>query len=140
MNYYPNSYENPDQPAPEGQHYIDSITAAAPDTDAADRVTQAFARHGTAFAVYLGLPDIDPYDQDIETSFWEHHVGTYEDRDALVDDTIDTFGWNRELDQLLVDHPLLRSVVAIVRDAVWEHVTDRFDIVAIGHQLYAYER
>lgn len=123
-----------------GDAFVRQLADQAPSVEAAERLTDLYQRHGTAFAVYLGLDDVDPYAETTEEDFTEVYYDCFTTREGLIDDTIASFDWGRDLDRLLAGDPLLRAVVAFDRDAIWGFITDHYDIVAIGDSIYAFAR
>lgn len=122
-----------------GDHFINHLIDAAPDAVAADRIADVYRQHGTAMAAFLGLEDTDPYNGDITLDFLNCYHGRYQSMDELIDEVIETQGWNQNLDQVFADHPGLELVVAINRDAVADLVAMRFDVVDLG-DLYVFEK
>jgi hypothetical protein len=135
-----------------GDAYVAHIVAYAPTPDTARAIAEAYDRHGVPFAIYLSLDGVDKYVRDfgpdhqpvgpatIEADFRDVYYGYFADRETLVDDTIASFDWGVELNQLLRDHPDLRRMVTFDRDAIWEFVQQHYEVVNGVHGLYAFER
>lgn len=122
-----------------GDHFINHLIDTAPDAVAAARITEAYGYHGTAIAAFLGLDDTDPYNADIALDFLNCDHGHYRSMDELIDEVVESHGWNQALDQVFADHPGLELVVVINRDAVTDLMDMRFDIVDLG-DLYVFEK
>lgn len=122
-----------------GDNFINHLIDTSPDPGAATRITDAYSHHGTAMAAFLGLDDTDPYDTNIALDFLNCYHGRYRSMSELIDEVIETQGWNQALDQVFADHPGLDRVVAINRDAVADLVDMRFDVVDLG-DLYVFEK
>lgn len=122
-----------------GDHFIKHLTETAPDAAAAARITDAYAYHGTAMAAFLGLDDIDPYDSNIALDFLNCFHGRYQSMNDLIDEVIESQGWNEALNKAFADYPGLDLVVTINREAVADLMDMRFDVVDLG-DLYVFEK
>jgi hypothetical protein len=142
------------QPGP-GDAYVAEIVAAAPTEEAGQTIADAYAKYGTAFALYLALDGTDKYVRDygpshepadpagpssIEVDFKNVYYGRFEDREAIIDDTITSFDWATDLRRLLRDHPDLQQMVTFDRDAIWGFVNDHYEIIDGSDGLYVFER
>jgi hypothetical protein len=142
------------QPGP-GDAYVAEIVARAPTPEAGRTIAEAYAKYGTAFALYLALDGTEKYVRDdgpndqpdgpagpsgIEADFKNVYYGRFEDREAIIDDTIASFDWDVTLRQLLRDHPDLAQMVVFDRDAIWGFVSDHYEIVDDSDGLYVFER
>ncbi|TWP34409.1 hypothetical protein [Leekyejoonella antrihumi] len=140
MNNEPNK-PSPEQREPQlGDAYVLDVIQDPPSPDAAHLIEEVYARHGNAFAVYLSLEDVDQYSESVEEDFRDAYVASYDSQDALVDDTIDSWGWHRDLDRLLRDEPLLRSIVTLDRDAIWDFTQEHYDIVNLVDEYHVFEQ
>lgn len=126
------------EPLPLDDAMLD-LLAAAPTPDDAHRLEALYAKHGTALAVYLGLADVDPYAADVAEKFENELAGVYANPEALVDDTIASFGWTKDLDRLLEGDPLLRAVVTFDRAAIRALAQDHYQIVSVEGALYVFQ-
>lgn len=122
-----------------GDYFIADVLDHAPTPQAAARIEDAYTRHGTAFAVYLGLEDIDRYSTTVEAEFTNCYIGYYPTQDALIDDTIDTFGWQESLDEFLNQHIDLKPFLSLDRDGIWDFIQDSFEVVDLGG-LHVFEK
>lgn len=116
------------------------VIELAPTEAAAALVEELWDRHGEPFAAYLTLDGIDRYADDLEAQFTSVYVGRYDDREAVVTDTIASFDWGSDLDWLLSGDPQLRSVVTFDRRAIWDLAADHYEILVRPGSLYAFER
>lgn len=120
-------------------HIIEDVVRWAPDDAAAQRVHGACRRHGAPFAAYLTLDGVDPYDTEVSDGFEASYLGSFPDRAALVTQTIETFGWQHDLDRVLGTHLELSALVAFDPDAVFGFVCDHYDVVETDTGLYLFE-
>ncbi|MCA4996798.1 hypothetical protein HWD35_18950 [Tsukamurella tyrosinosolvens] len=111
----------------------------APSNEAGDRIRDAYAHHGNGFAAYLSLDHVNPYSETLEADFAHALEGIYRDRTALVDETINAFGWYDKLDRLSQTDPEFGDVLNIDRDAVWDVIQQHFDVIQIGSVCYVFE-
>lgn len=142
---------NPEQPQPKepkhrrehepliGDHFIAHLVETAPSPEAAARIGEAYGYHGTAMAAFLGLDDVDPYDEHIALDFLNAFHGRYRTLGDLIDEVIETHGWNDALDALYDQHPELQALLRIDRDGVADLIDLRFDVVHLG-ELYVFEK
>ena len=150
----PEEAETERQPGP-GDAYVADIIAHAPTEEAGRIIDQAYAKHGTAFALYLALDGVEKYVRDdgpghqprelsgpsgIEADFKNAYYGRFEDREAIIEDTIESFDWGTTLRRLLRDHPDLQQMVIFDRDAIWGFVSDHYEIIDGSDGLYVFER
>lgn len=150
-NEQPNQPDHPKEPQPGEQpkhrgerepligDYFTHLIDTAADPVAAARISEAHGYHGTAIAAFLGLGDIDPYSADIALDFLNCYHGRYPTMSELIDEVIETHGWDRALDRVFDEHPELQSLVSIDREGVAELVDMRFDVVDLG-ELYVFEK
>lgn len=137
-----------------GDAYVADVIANAPTAETAQVIADAYARHGTAFALYLTLngvekyvPEYVPDDQLAEASktpILEHdfksvYYGRFEDREAIID-AIASFDWGTTLRRLLREHPDLEQIVVFDRDAIWGFASDHYEILDGTDGLYLFER
>lgn len=122
-----------------GDHFIAHLVETAPDPEAAARIQEAYDYHGTAMAAFLGLDDTNPYDKHIVLDFLNVFQGRYPAMGALVDEVIETHGWNDALEGLYEQHPELQALLRIDRDGVADLIDMRFDVVDLG-ELYVFEK
>lgn len=122
-----------------GDHFVADLTEAAPTPEAAKRINDAYEYHGTAMAAFLGLDDIDPYDEQIALNFLNCYHGTYPTMAELIDEVIESHGWQQALDRVYDEHPELQALVSIDREGVADLVDMRFDVVDLG-ELYVFEK
>lgn len=142
------------QPGP-GDAYVADIVANAPTLEAGRIIAQTYAKYGTAFALYLALDGVEKYARDygpghkpedpaappgIEADFKHVYYGSFPDREAIIDDTIESFDWGSQLRLLLREHPDLDQMVVFDRDAIWGFVNDHYEIVDGTDGLYVFER
>jgi hypothetical protein len=142
------------QPGP-GDAYIADLVANAPTPQTGRVIAETYARYGTAFALYLALDGVDKYIRDhgpgdepddptgpsgVEADFKNVYYGRFEDREAIIDDTISSFDWGTTLKQVLREHPDLEQMVVFDRDAIWGFVNDHYEIIDGTDGLYVFER
>ncbi|MGK2875482.1 MAG: hypothetical protein ACSLEW_07555 [Nocardioides sp.] len=142
------------QPSP-GDAYVAEIVENAPIPEAGRIIEHVYAKCGTAFALYLALDGVDRYARDygpghepedpaepqgIETDFKNAYYGRFEDREAIVDDTIASFDWGSDLRRLLRGHPDLAQMVILDRDAIWSFACTHYEIIDGIDGLYLFER
>lgn len=136
---------------PTGDAYVADIIDHAPTEEAEAILAEVYARHGTAFAVYLASDDVDHYSPDtdedrrrgmhrIEADFKDSYYGCFADREMLIDDTIASFDWATDARRLLEGHPELQEFLVFDRDAIWGFINDHYDITELPSGLYAFER
>lgn len=137
---------NPEQPKHRserdpliGDHFIKYLIDEAPTAEAASRIRDAYDYHRTAMAAFLGLHDTDPYDEHIALDFVNCYHGRYPTMAELIDEVIETHGWDQALNRLYDEHPELQSLVSLDREGVADLVDMRFDVVDLG-ELYVFEK
>lgn len=118
---------------------VEKIARLRPDHERAQRLNLVYQRRGAPFAAYLTLDDVDLSGPDIEAGFEAAYVGHFADRAMLVQSTIDTFGWRRDLERLVATHIELRTFVDFNRDAVVGFVRDHYDVVETDTGFYLFE-
>lgn len=121
-----------------GDAFIASIIEVAPDQPTAARLTENYARYGTAFAIYLALDDTDRGSETVEADFRDAFVGYFANHQALIDDTIASFDWGSDLHQLLAARPLLRSMLRFNYEAIWAFASQHYEVVELDRGLYVY--
>lgn len=144
-----------EQPAGPGDAYVADIVANAPTPEAGRVIETAYAKYGTAFALYLALDGVDKYARDygpghepedvagpagLEADFKSVYYGSFPDREAIIDDTIESFDWGTTLRWLLHEHPDLAQMVVFDRAAIWGFVNDHYEIIDGTDGLYIFER
>lgn len=122
-----------------GDPFIAHLIDTAPSPEAATRIQEAYDCHRTAMAAFLGLHDIDPYDEHLVLDFLNAFHGRYSTLGDLIDEVIETHGWNDALDALYGQHPELQALLRIDRDGVADLIDLRFDVVDLG-ELYVFEK
>lgn len=133
--------------------YIADAVAHAPTPEHGRAIAAAYAKYGTAFALFLDLGDADTdvegNDQDaadvglplrIERAFNIAYYGRFPTRDTLIDDTIESFDWGYELDYALRDVPDLRAMVTFDRRAIWGFIGDHYQVIDGEDGFYVFER
>jgi hypothetical protein len=75
----------------------------------------------------------------VAEKFENELAGVYANPEALVDDTIASFGWTKDLDRLLEGDPLLRAVVTFDRAAIRALAQDHYQIVSVEGALYVFQ-
>lgn len=95
--------------------------------------------HGNAFIAYLSLPDIDPDRKDLLQTFAEVYVGTYTSINHLIDELTEITDWQAALDKVS-DQWGIEDLVTLNRAKIERLVRDRWDIVQINNQLFAFEK
>lgn len=85
------------------------------------------------------LKATDPYDEHLALDFLNAFHGRYPTMDALIDEVIETHGWNDALDALYDQHPELQALLHIDRDGVADLIDMRFDVIDLG-ELYVFEK
>lgn len=148
---------HPSEPIPsvESDAYVLHVIRHAPTSQTAEAIADAYGRHGTAFALYLTLSGVDRYarnygpgqtpedatgPQGIERDFQNSYYGRFASRDALVDDTIESFDWGVELSRLLEGRIELQHVVTFDRDAVYDFAAAHYEVIETDDGLYAFWR
>lgn len=133
--------------------YVGEVIANAPTPQAGQAIAEAYAKYGTAFAEFLTFPDTAQYGayesgeapdaattlRRIEADFRNVYYGSFPNREALIDDTIESFDWGFELDRALRDLPDLRAMVTFDRDAIWGFISDHYEVIARDDCLYVFE-
>lgn len=118
---------------------VEKIARQVHDQEMAQRLNASHQRLGAPFAAYLTLDGVDLLAPDIEASFEAAYVGYFADRLMLVQNTIDTFGWRRDLERLVATHIELRTYVDFNHDAVLGFVRDHYDVVETDTGFYVFE-
>lgn len=85
-------------------------------------------------------PDEPSEPSGIEADFKNVYYGRFEDRQAIIDNTIESFDWGVTLRRLLRDHPDLQQMVVFDRAAIWGFVSDHYEIIDDTDGLYVFER
>lgn len=123
-----------------GDEFMAELYGAAPTRRAAHNIAEQYAQHGTPFALYLGLDDVDPYGEELAQRFKADFVGTYPDRQSLMDETLETLGLREDLDEFMRTHMEFEGLLTFDYDTLWELLQDRYEIIDIGGVLYVFER
>jgi len=149
MNNNPNNYPAPgdepqvhehQQPREQiGSAFVDYLVEREPDADSAARMRRGFDRHGTAFALYLALPDIDKHAETLEGDFESAFIGQYDDRRTFIRDTIECFSWEDDLNRLLAGDALLRAVVTLSNEQILGFIRDHYELIELEDGLYVFE-
>lgn len=130
-----------------------NVVEHAPSPEAAALILDNYRRYGTPFAIYLALRGVDKYlrddgsgprstqVEDLETDFKDCYCSFFPDKQALVEDIIETFDWRAPVEQVLRDHQLLRPYLVFDYEALYDLASQRYEIVHIDDEgLYVFER
>lgn len=120
--------------------YLADLKQSAPSPEAAHRIDHVYERQGEPFAVYLTLNHTDRYAEGAEANFRRRYVGRYQDRDALIAETIESRGWQADLDRMLHADPQLRAMVTFDHSRFQDYIDNTFDVVDLDGGLYVFER
>ncbi len=142
-------------PSVDSDAYVLHVIRHAPTSETAETIADAYGRYGTAFALYLTLSGVERYarnygpghtpedatgPQGIERDFQNSYYGRFASRDALVDDTIESFDWGVDLTRLLEGRSDLQQVVTFDRDAIYDFAASHYEVIETDDGLYAFWR
>lgn len=94
-----------------------------------DRLTPLVDALGEPFVAFLQLPDVDATAHNLQQTFDEFYIGSFDDREAPLRGLTEFSEWEREINRLCHEQGIPEGVVTIDQDELWLYAEGGWDIV-----------
>lgn len=94
-----------------------------------DRLTPLIEELGAPFEVFLQLPDVNATADNLQKTFEELYIGSFDGREELVRELTEYNQWEEEINQLCHQHGIPEGVVTIDLNELWRYVEGGWDII-----------
>lgn len=94
-----------------------------------DRLTPLLDELGAPFEAFLKLPDVNATADNLQKTFQDFYIGSFDDREALVRELTEYNQWEEEITRLCQQHGIPEGVVTIDLDELWHYVEGGWDII-----------
>jgi hypothetical protein len=119
---------------------IESLGINSDDVSVRFRLNYGLEHYNGAFAAYLALKDVDPYAMDLIDRFQRDYVARYPRREACCLHQIQMLGWTDKLHALRTTEGIPEEVLQWSYDALWEQITEVWDVVETGEEIYLFAK
>lgn len=104
-----------------------------------ERLAPLIHRLGDPFLHFLEMPDVDASASNIEESFHDFYVGTFNSRDAVLAAVIEIDAIEEAIRKLASEYAGAECVT-LDRDQLWERVCDVWEVIESGEEYHVFNR
>lgn len=117
---------------------IDAVVLTWNDNESA--VRDAYERHGAPFAAFLRLDDTNPNDPDIENTFLNSYLASYDILRDAIDEQIDQLGWQDALTAMREEWGIAAGDLLWNYTAIEAQYREVFDVIEAYGRVHIFHR
>jgi hypothetical protein len=119
---------------------IESLGIYTDDVSVRFRLNYGLEHYNGAFAAYLTLGDVSPYAMDLIDRFQSDYVASYVSREGCCLHQVGMLGWTDKLNEFRTTEGIPEQVLQWSYDALWEQITEVWDVVETDDGIYLFAK